>query len=468
MSTTAVPTTIWLTDRSRYKVGTSRCARARYLGYHVFGGGMTARRDSLPLVTGISVHHGLEAFAKILLHHDRLPDLTETREIVQTITEDYIARVEARGYRGILGGPDTDETILEQCALIAGLLWTVRRMFLIWLHQTFRVVHVEEERLHFLSCSCGAPPLDADEHIRRSCSGKALMIRTDILAQRRGGSTLSYFEAKTTGWQSDAWSEQWELDPQLALGTVDADKLYGAEVTELFLLGLNKGRRVKDRYADATDERKKQQSPLCYGYRRPGNPPLATDDWLPSYEWVDANGEKKRASRAHRRAGIWELTESDWPTYKAYVSANPGLTPSEFWTRWLPESITDQVCFCIGPMNRQDAQLQALLRNLAGEEDRWQALLWRLYELELAGHGWASDEFQAALDREVPCSWACRPFGREHQCEFVPVCHRYQGWQDPLGSAHYQPRLPHHEPELRQAIARGLLPAEAEAIEEED
>jgi hypothetical protein len=469
MSTTVPPLTVWLTDRSRYKQGTSRCQRARYLGYHfgATGYGITARRESLPLVTGISAHQGLEAFARILLTDDRLPNLAETREVVQTITEEYIARVGARGYRGILGGRETDETVQEQCALLSGLLWVLRLKFLPWLHQTYKVMHVEEERLHFLSCTCGAPPLDTDEHIRRGCAGKAIMIRTDLLAQRRGGASFAYFECKTTGWESSAWAEQWETDPQLALGTVDAREQWGADVTELYIVGLNKGRRQKDRYGDSDDERKKQQSPLCYGYRRPGNPPLATDDWLPSYEWVDANGEVKRKSKAHRRAGIWELADSDWPTYKAYLSANPGLSPSEFWVRWLPESLTDKICFTLGPLNRQDQQLASLLRNIDGEEDRWQAALWRLYEAQRTW-AWASPEFQALLDECIACSWACRPFGREHECEFVPICHRYPGWDDPIGSGHYRPRLPHHAPELQQAIARGLLPAEAETVEEEE
>jgi hypothetical protein len=463
--------TLWLTDRSRWKLGTSRCARARYLGYHAgpTGYGITARRESLPLATGISVHRGLEAFAAIL-KQDRLPDIHETRAIIADICAEYFARVEARGYRGILGGPDTEETIKEQAALISGLLWTLRLKFLPWLHASYRIVSVESERLHFLECSCGAPPLDQAEHIRRSCAGKALMIRTDLLAQRRGGTSLAYFECKTTGWDSDAWAEQWETDAQLALGTVDAEQLWGAEVTELYIVGLSKGRRAKSRYKDDDegDDRKKQQSPLCYGYCRPGNPPLANDDWLPSYEWVDANGETKRKSRAHRRRGVWTLGESDWPVWRAYANNDSELTPEEFWVRFLPESILDKTCFVLGPMNRQDQQLATLLRGFAGEEDRWQQALWELYELQASGHGWGSAVFESVIDRLIPCSWNCRPFGKEHECEFVRVCHKHVGWDDPIGSGQYQPRRPHHDPELQQAIARGLLVAEAGEVEEEE
>jgi hypothetical protein len=396
---------LMFTDRSRLKTGLSRCPRARYLGYHAgpTGYGMTARSEALPLVTGIAVHQVLEACALILQKHDRLPDLDEM----------------------------------------------LRIKFLPWLHQTYRVVKVEEERLHMLG------------------DDKAIMLRTDLLAQRRGGQSLAYFEAKTTGWGTDAWAEQWETDAQLALGTVDARELWGAEVTETFIIGLFKGGRQKDRYGDSTDERKKQQSPLCYGYCRPANPPLQSEDWLPSYEWTDADGTVKRASRAHRRKGVWTLEDSDWSTWRAYQAQDPGLTATEFWTRMLPASLLEKICFILGPMNPQAQQLQAVLRGFQGEEERWQQTLWSLYAVQQHGHDWASDEFQAALDRLVPCSWACRPFGKEHQCEFVRICHRHTGWQDPMTNG-FQPRLPHHAPELEQAIARGLLPEQAETVEEEE
>ena len=459
------PLTLWLSDRSRYKLGTSRCPRARYLGYHFgpTGYGVTHRRDSLPLATGIGVHAGLEGFARVLAEHDRLPDLHETRAIINQTRAAYVARVDARGFRGILSNAVTEETIKEQSSLISGELWSARLKFLAWLHQHYRVLVVERERLHFLSCTCGASPLDAAEHIRRGCNGQALMLRTDLLAQRRNGQSLAYFEFKTTGWDSDAWVEQWETDAQLGLGTLDTEALYGGEVTEIYIVGLSKGRRQKDRYDP--EERKRQMSPLCYGYARPGNPPLQTEDWLPAWEWTTDQGEVKRASRAHKRKGVWLLGESDWPMWKAYHASDPEMTPEEFWVRFLPSSLLEKSCFILGPMNPQQAQVASLLRSMQGEEDRWQHTLWELYELQQQ-HAWASAVFQSELDRKVPCSWACRPFGKEHQCEFVPICHRHQGWDDPIGSGQYQPRLPHHEPERLQAVARGLIPAEA--LEQED
>lgn len=464
-TTTDAPTTIWLTDRTRFNAGVRRCPRQRYLSNHAghTGYGLTLRKLALPLMTGSSVHTGSQRQCDILQREDRLATLAEMRDLTAQLSAEYTAEVARRGYRGILGGVDTEETIAEQCMLIEGLQWILRIKFFPWLHQNYRVRHVEVERLHFLECDCGALPIDTAEHIRRGCSGIALMLRSDIIAERRAGGNLAYFDLKTSGWDSESRVDQWETDPQLALGTLDALQLWGAEVTEVYIVDLMKGRRVKPR----DDERKRQMSALCYGYLRPGNPPFATDDWKPSYEWVNEDGEVKHAGRAYRRTGIWTLPGSDWDFWQQTRAANPELSPSEFWVRQLPESVTDRVCAILGPMNRQDAQLAATRRGMLGEERRWRQTLWAAYEQSLS-HAWSSVEFQAWLDLHIPCSWQCRPFGKEHQCEFVPVCHRHNGWEDPIGSGHYQPRLPHHDPELRQAIARGLLPAEAELVEEEE
>lgn len=473
MAATSTPSPFWLTDRTRSETGLGRCPRRRYLStsFGPTGYGITSHSEHLPLATGLGVHDGFADLCQILARTDQLPTAEETRAIIQTAVDRYTALVDARGFLGILKGPKTDETIAEQRSLIAGLLWTLRLRFLPWLAQSYQVVSVEEERLHLLSCTCGAGPLDPDQHVARGCQGVALMLRRDLLARRRSQpSALAYFELKTTGWASDAWTEQWETRPQLALGTLDVDRQWpGSEVTELYIVGCHKGRRAKDRYKDLdpADEIKRQQSPLCYGYCKPGNPPLSTDEWLPAWEWVDDAGVSHRATRNHRRRGVWTLPESDWAGWTAYHRDDPVRTPEEIWVRSLPASVLDTICFLVGPMNRQDHQLASLERSILADEQRWQAAAWELYELS-HDHAWDSEAYQAALDRLAPCAWTCRPFGTEHQCEFVPICHRHTGWQDPLATGRYVPRRPHHSPELAQAVARGLLVAETEVVEEED
>ena len=468
---TAAPL-LWYTDRTRSDQGLARCRRQRYLStlFGPTGYGIAPASESLPLATGLSVHDGYEQLGRILQTADRLPTAEETRAIVAEVQQAYVAKVEARGYLGILAGPLTDETIAEQRVLLSGLLWALRLRFLPWFHEHYRILSLEEERIHFLTCTCGAGPLPPADHVARGCQGIALQLRRDCLAERRGTSTLAYFELKTTGWESEAWAEQWETKPQLAIGTLDVEQQWpGREVTEIYVVALNKGRRVKDPYEvdDGTPKRKKQQTPLCYGYCRPSNPPLQPEDWLPAYQWTTEDGTIRRASKQHRRTGVWELKDSDWTTWIAYHAQEPTMPAEEFWVRNLPTALLDKVCYLVGPLNRQDTQLKSLIEGMRADEEAWQAIAWDLYETQQQ-YAWASPAFQQLLDRLVPCSWACRPFGREHQCAFVPICFREQGWDDPLATGRFKPRRPHHAPELAQAVARGLLVEQAEDESEEE
>lgn len=469
---------LWFTDRTRFKTGTSRCARARYLGYHFgpSGYGITSYSEAMPLATGRYVASGIEGFLAVLAATGELPDLTATRQTIALVQAEYEAQIAARGFRSQRASDTTDFLAKEQSTLIAGLLWTIRLQFLPWFHTQYELVEHEREHLVLLDCTCGAPAIDHEaEHYRRGCDGIAYMQRVDIIARHRQSQNLAYFEVKTTGWESSAWAEQWETDYQLGLGTLGMRERYGAEVTELFIVGLNKGSRKREKDELGIESGpKRQQSALCYGYCRPGNPPLAPDDWLPSYRYVDETGKSRQVSRQHRKRPIWELKDSDWPVLAAYREREPEATVEELWFRLLPESIAEKVCFVLGPMNRQDAQLESVIRAMRAEETRWQERVWRLYERQMVGATFADPTFQQGLDELIPQSWACRPFGKEHECDFVPICHRYAGWQDPLrmtdedGKPRYRLRLPHHAPELQQAVARGLLVAEAAEAEERE
>lgn len=464
---------IWFTDRSRYETGTGKCAFRRYLTNHAgpTGYGWVRKGESLPLATGTAFHTGLGMLTEILRTTDKLPSENEVRAIIRVCRDDYETLLTEKGYSsgGLFSSAITEETIKEQSSLIHGLIWTIAVRFLPWLHDTYRVLEVEQERLHFLQCTCGAGPMEQAEHDARGCHGVALMLRTDCLAQHRQGQHLAYFEGKTTGWESDAWAEQWEIKPQLGLGTLDLDTRYGHEVSELFIIGVNKGSRKKDRNDEGTpfEGMRRQQSPLCYGYCRPGNPPLAKDDWHPAYEWTTDAGEVKRTTKAHKKRGVWQLAASDWPLYKAYTSDGGNVPPEEFWVRTLPKPVLDKIVFLLGPMNRQDAQIQALRRGVHGEEVKWQEILWNLYELQQQGHSWGSPAFHERADTLIPRSWQCRQFGKDYQCEFVPLCYQHTGWQDPA-SIGYTARRPHHAPELTQAVERGLLLAESAEAEEEE
>lgn len=465
------PLTLWLTDRSRYTTGTGRCPRQRYLTNHFgpTGYGIVRTGESLPLATGKYTHLAIERLMQHLQQTDTFPPVPVIRAAIAEATAAYQQQVEQKGYRGLLASERTDYVVTEQTTLLEGLIWAFSRTILPFLFTNYKVVEAEQESIYILDCTCGlgSANTDAQAHSDKGCQGIGQMLKQDCIAVHRQHGTGAYFETKTTGWAGDTWATQWETKPQLPIGTFGIQERLGIEITETFIVGLYKGRRtkVKDAWGG---EMYRQESPLTYGYRRPGNPPLATDDWVPSYEWTDTRtGEVKRKSRAHEKAPIWELAQSDWPLWVESHAQDPTLTPVEFWTSWLPESVINQQVFLVGPLRPHPRQIESLKVQIAGEENRWRETLWDLYEKQQI-EPWASADFQARLDRDVPASWDCRRFGAQSQCEFVPICFHQDGWEDPLATGQYVPRRPHHQPELEAAIERGLLPEAEEGEEVEE
>lgn len=467
-----MPLTLWLTDRTRYTTGTGRCRRQRYLTNHFgpTGYGMVRKAESLPLATGIYTHQALEILYRHLQETDTFPDVPLVRHACQTACAAYEARIAERGFRGLLQSEKTDAVVVEQQALLTGLIWAMCRTVLPWIHQTFRLLEVESESLYILDCTCGlgSAVVDGAAHDARGCHGIALQLRQDALGARRDDGRLAYLESKTTGWAGDTWASGWETRPQLPLGTLGIKERYGHPVEECYIIGLYKGARkgAEDAWGQ---EIVRQDSVFAYGYCRPTNPPLAPDDWVPSYEWIDEmTGEQRRKSRAHVKRGVWELEGSDWPIWLASKQADPSLQPSEFWATWLPLETVKKSIFVVGPMLPSAFQVERLQRQIVGEERSWQQALWALYELQQQGYGWATEVFQAKLDELVPASWDCQRFGRKYGCEFIPVCFGYPEWEDPLATGKWVPRVPHHEAELAQAVGRGLLPEQGAREEEEE
>jgi hypothetical protein len=463
--------TLWLTDRTRYSTGTGRCAQERYLTNHFgpTGYGIVPRSDSLPLATGIYVHKALETLFQHLAETDTFPPLSLIRSAIQKASDDYEAKIEGSGYRGLLASESSSRIVQEQKLLLAGLIYALCRQLLPWLWRNYRVLEAETESIVVLDCTCGlgsttVESLNAAEHASRDCLGIGQMLRQDVIAEHRETKRLAYFEAKTTGQAGESWAPAWETKPQLGIGTFGIEARYGKSVSEFYIIGLYKGRRqkVEDPF-EGTWYR--QDSPFCYGFCRPGNPPLAPDDWLPAYEWVNADGETKRAGRTYQKRSIADLINSDWPTW--LERADQAMTPGEFWINFLPPSVVEKQVFLVGPLIPQQAQIETLKHAIVGEERKWQDILWKLYEYQI-DHPWESPEFQAKLNSLVPPSFECRRFGLRHECAFVPICFKQAGWEDPLGGGKFVPRSPHHEPELQAAIERGLLPEQAEESEEEE
>ena len=464
------PLTLWLTDRTRYTTGTSHCQTERYFKNHFgpTGYGIVRKAESLPLMTGSYTHAAFETLWKYLQQHDSFPTVAVIRQAIADALGQYEKRIASRGYRGLLQSERGDEILREQQYLITGLIWAVCRTVLPWIHTNYRILQAEQETIYVLDCTCGlgSGELDPARHDALGCLGIGQMLKQDAVAQHRTRGTLAYFEVKTTGSYLDNWAPQWETKPQLAIGNFGIKERYGQDVEENYIIGLFKGQRKKVKSDDPfKDGQQVQDSAFCYGYFKAGNPPLATDDWKPAYEWVDDNGETKFARKPYAKAGVWEMIEGDWPTWVASHAADPSLTPAEVWVYSLPKSVLDKQVFLVGPLNRQAVQIESLKHQIVGEERRWQERLWKLYDAQEHGQSWADPAFQALLQSLVSASWECRRFGVRHSCEFTGICFRQDGWEDPLGTGLFTARRPHHQPELDQAISRGLLPEQSEEDE---
>jgi hypothetical protein len=195
---------------------------------------------------------------------------------------------------------------------------------------------------------------------------------------------------------------------------------------------------------------------------------MEPEQWAPKFKYYDEVEQRNRQlPKTFKKAGVWELPDSSLP---------PGQSKGETWVRWLPSEVRRQQLALVGPLSRQSLMVDHFMIEAGGEEDRWQAILWELFDvaqavLTEAGVDpaqcdeptwwrvvWASTTFQAALDARVPRSYECRRYGGRNKCTYEYLCFYHEGWADPIGSGRYLARRPHHAPELEQAIGRGLLP----------
>lgn len=454
------PLTLWLTDRSRVEAGLDHCPRDRYLRYHAgpHGYGWQRRAQSIPTVTGTLIHEPITDVLTHLLATDAIPSDVAIYTAITRGRDSYLKIVDDRGLRQILSPEDLDRRVNEQLTLMEGLIWTWCRVILPAFHQTYRVVSVEQEGVTVLGCTCGLgdriPP--AEDHDARGCQGIGWMSRGDAIAQHRLSGSYSYHDLKTMGDLTPNTEAQWYHRIQLLAGVLGEESRLGVVIDEVYLHCLFKG-RYQSEYSQETKSYsgpKFQNSPLVYAYHHPGNPPLVLPQWAAKHSYLDALGKARKLSKDFQRTPIWTMPEEEWR------KGDP-LSVSDYWTRWLHGSgILGEQARVLGPIYRSDWKLEQFQVQLLAEEHRWADRLWRLHSFaQDAGiEDWADPGYQRSLDNLIPQArgTACASFFGD-ECEFLGLCNREAGWEDPalMGLI---PRRPHHTPELDQAVSRGLLP----------
>jgi len=438
------------TNRSQYEDGEGHCKRSRYLQYHSgpTGYGIRLKAEAMPLATGTYIHEPISVMAT----HARQGSLDDNavREAIASARTNYHDVIEVRGLRGFENDPGQKLVVTEQTGIIEALSWVWAMNVLPWLLETYNIISVEIEEEYVADCTCGLGDGVGDftQHTDRDCDGIGMQGRADLILEYKGSpGSYSYHELKTVAQTGERWETQWETKLQFAIGSIGAERRLGRPIAENWVHGLIKGRRYKPKGW----EHKIQASHLIYPYCKLGNPPMTEDEWQPFWEWVDTTGKNRRLGKGWSRRPVWDA---------AYPVEAP-MTQVEYWVKLLtPEQRGEALCL-IGPLNRQDAIIEGFKDDVIGVERGWQNTLWELYEAAdaLGPAYWSQPDFQKLLNRLVPRSWECRRYGYEHRCQFENVCLFHEGWDRIFDDGgRYIPRRPHHDAELEQAIARGLLP----------
>lgn len=501
---------LWLTSRSTFEKGAGFCPMFRYLRTHAgpYGYGFEPKGQSIPLSTGTYTHAAPEVILRAVMQAQET-QLQRFRQVpfddglrlwydelirfaVDQACQKYEAVIKARGFLDL---PEDESKIFtltlmrEQQTLIEGLTWVWALYVLPGILQRGRLVSVEAPEFLVLGCTCGAgahAPIAA--HEARDCSGIVFLAKLDFVIERFDDQQLEYHEFKTSSYGRKNWQEQWERKPQLQTSMACAESRLGDEQKHLraaYIHGLIKGRRDRDASTNYEGP-KKQGTFLCYAYYEDPNPPMTAGDWQPLYKWRDPDGNNRTLGKRYKKQPIWEVGrrgefDARFPN-KLQVGSHEVREDDgalrydityqsnvEHWVKALPVEILQKCYQLVGPVPFDPDKTDMAFQAVVVEERLWQQRLTAVYQDAVAqGVGWGSLEFEAILRRHIPRAFNCDPFGSV-PCDFVPLCYRHEGWQDPVGSGAYVYRRPHHEAELQQMIARGLEPpAEGLAAEEDE
>ena len=366
-------------DRSRVTTDW-RCPQSRFLGYEWGGTGLAEETLALELYTGTVLHDGLAA-------------------IVAGADIDQIAGAANEQMKQALLGSgegtdyDRDTYASEQAALAEGLLrgyhkhvWPMFRV------QYPEVVAIEKELIYNHDMFQG-------EEVKNQPRFK-FMAKPDLIVRDTEGQ-LWYVEYKSTSSAKDTWVNSWNMAVQLHSTIKAVEAEVGEKVTGVIVQGLYKG------YVSYG----KQNSPFCYAYHKPGNPPFTKDLWSYAY----APGYKKYP--------VWE---------------RPGGVKD--WVENMPEDVLTDQFPTSPPIFIKDELVEAFFRQRAVRES----------EIAMAAKAMQNPELspeikQEIMDMSFPQRFdQCQPsFGKA--CQFRRICHG--NVQDPLAQG-FTRRQPHHQPEL--------------------
>ncbi len=359
-----------LYDRSRVLVDWA-CPRRRYYAYEHGGRGLVPNHGPLPLQFGTIVHEALATLARTD------PDPAPWAAAAAQTLRDWLATT---------GGADTPEAQQRQqehVTLVEGLLLGFARFVWPVLRMAYpRVIAVEQDL-----CWEQADDL-------------AFMAKPDLILAD-ADDRWWYVEYKTTSYKGESWIAQWETAIQLHATARAIEVVLDHPVEGVIVQGLYKG---SARYG-------RQQNVCCYGYRKPGRPPLIPEQLSYAYRpgWT--------------LTPVWELPG--------------GITQ---WIANMPATVGSELFPQSAPIGLNRPMVEAFFRQRALREPE---IAWGRALLVEA----ASDEThqQQILDAFFPQAFdQCQtPWGT---CAYQPFCY---GTAPAPGDCPpgFAWRVPHHEAE---------------------
>ena len=325
-----------ITDRTRHE-NFEKCCRLRLLTHEYPTGikgavhGLDRQAIAIPLLTGGTVHKGLEHFAA---------NRNET-EALLTAEDSYHADIEARGLELDELAPEPVWTGRVQRLLATALIlgW-VRK---VWpkLEAEFNVVDIEqEERLEI--------QLDAETVI-------VLLTRSDLVMRRKSDGRHFVFNHKTINEPSEKKLQSLRYDTQSISEVLAAQARYDADAESLYLDHHNpiqidgviydlliKGPR-KVEYPKGSGVWH-NASPLIWCYQKEGQTGITDNEIAARWEWSCtephkmANGHKCEGHKDHKLGKGWfrKLVTEVFPSIEAWFDwleeNEPGLIEQQFQT----------------------------------------------------------------------------------------------------------------------------------------
>lgn len=417
------------TDRSRF-LSQANCPRERFLGYHLFGRGIQRRSVALALETGASAHLAVET---ILKHESPTSVAALEQGLLKAVKYWQDDAKETSPYGG---NESVDYLVTEQLYLICGMVAAWAERLLPTFLQDFEPIYIEQEIYVILGCDCGLSGTGEIElHLQRSCNGICLMSRPDIIARKYSTGSYSYHEIKTTySVTAYDWQKSFENNLQYAIAAAAAEFALPKRIEEFYVHGLGKGSRTDH---DISPTGKVQNSPFCYAYINYGSAPLWENDIKVQYSWIDKDtGRNRKLGATYRKIPAWKLDLGNGLP-DIYSAESVVRHASSYYKLLVDQEVPLPLEF-LGPIDYRADLVDEFLVEFESNERRWYDDLGRLPKTSSL----VDPVVQNALARLFPRTWQCRSFGES--CQFVPICYKHDGWDDPLGGSKYSTRIPNH------------------------